>query len=83
MFMSPASFTRKTLVACVSAALAACSTMPAYQKPDVAIPAHYAGAAGWAPAVLAVGRRALGVGRLLLSGESRLRDKILILPRRS
>jgi NodT family efflux transporter outer membrane factor (OMF) lipoprotein len=50
MFMSPASFTRKTLVACVSAALAACSTMPAYQKPDVAIPAHYAGAAGWAPA---------------------------------
>ena len=50
MFMSPSSFTRKTLVTCVSAALAACSTMPAYQKPDVAVPAHYAGAAGWAPA---------------------------------
>ncbi|NPT56901.1 efflux transporter outer membrane subunit [Paraburkholderia elongata] len=49
MFMSPASFTRKALVACVSAALAACSTMPAYEKPDVAVPAHYAGA-GWAPA---------------------------------
>ncbi|MDN7182322.1 efflux transporter outer membrane subunit [Caballeronia sp. SEWSISQ10-4 2] len=50
MFMSPSSFTRKTLVACVSAALAACSTMPDYKKPDVAIPAHYAGAPGWASA---------------------------------
>ncbi|WP_277183044.1 efflux transporter outer membrane subunit [Caballeronia sp. BR00000012568055] len=40
----------KALVLLICTALAACSTMPAYQKPDVAIPAHYASAPGWSVA---------------------------------
>jgi NodT family efflux transporter outer membrane factor (OMF) lipoprotein len=38
------------LLLLMCAALGACSTMPAYQKPDVAIPAHYASAPGWSVA---------------------------------
>ncbi|MFK4442427.1 NodT family efflux transporter outer membrane factor (OMF) lipoprotein [Caballeronia udeis] len=48
MLTSPSALARKTLVACLTVALGACSTMPAYQKPAVSVPAHYAGAAGWA-----------------------------------
>src|SRR5471032_286923 len=48
MLMSPSALARKTLAVCMGVALGACSTLPAYQKPDVSVPAHYAGAAGWA-----------------------------------
>jgi NodT family efflux transporter outer membrane factor (OMF) lipoprotein len=40
----------KAFLLLICAALGACSTMPAYQKPDVAIPAHYASAPGWSVA---------------------------------
>src|ERR1700709_2671201 len=48
MLMSPSALARKTLAVCLGVALSACSTLPVYQKPDVSVPAHYAGAAGWA-----------------------------------
>src|SRR5471030_185418 len=48
MLMSPSALARKTLAVCMGVALSACSTLPAYQKPDISVPAHYAGAAGWA-----------------------------------
>jgi NodT family efflux transporter outer membrane factor (OMF) lipoprotein len=38
------------LAGLLAATLAACSTLPAYTKPDVAVPAHYAGAPGAAAA---------------------------------
>lgn len=45
---------RKTIAACVACACTACSTLPSYQKPDLAVPAHYANAAaaasGWSVA---------------------------------
>ncbi|SEB23555.1 efflux transporter outer membrane subunit [Paraburkholderia sartisoli] len=46
-------FLRKTLAAGVACALTACSTLPSYTKPDVAVPDHYAGTAapGWTVAV--------------------------------
>lgn len=34
----------------VCAVLAACSTLPPYSKPDVAVPAHYAATPGWSAA---------------------------------
>ena len=48
MHTSFAALARTTLVVCLGVALSACSTLPAYQKPDVSVPAHYAGVAGWA-----------------------------------
>ncbi|MDB5833757.1 MAG: hypothetical protein JWR14_3587, partial [Caballeronia sp.] len=48
--ISPSALARKTLVICLGVALSACSTLPAYHKPDLTVPAHYAGTAGWAPA---------------------------------
>jgi outer membrane protein TolC len=50
MSAMPSSFTRTTLAFCVAATLTACSTLPSYTKPGVAIPTHYAGAPGWAVA---------------------------------
>jgi NodT family efflux transporter outer membrane factor (OMF) lipoprotein len=53
MLALPAPFIRKTLAIGVACALTACSTLPAYTKPDVAVPDHYAGtyagtaASGW------------------------------------
>jgi NodT family efflux transporter outer membrane factor (OMF) lipoprotein len=43
----PPSFARRTLAICVAGTLSACSTLPSYKKPEVAIPAHYAAAPGW------------------------------------
>jgi NodT family efflux transporter outer membrane factor (OMF) lipoprotein len=50
MWPMPSSVLRPTLALCVAASLAACSTLPSYTKPEVAIPARYAGAPGWAVA---------------------------------
>ncbi|HKT97049.1 MAG TPA: efflux transporter outer membrane subunit [Paraburkholderia sp.] len=51
---------RRTVVACTAASLAACSTLPHYSAPEVAVPAHYAGAPqaapGWAVAAPADGK---------------------------
>lgn len=47
MSTSSASFARTTLGLCVAATLTACSTLPSYTKPQVAVPARYAGAPGW------------------------------------
>ncbi|CAB3769623.1 efflux transporter outer membrane subunit [Paraburkholderia solisilvae] len=48
MTNGPTSSMRKSLfvmlIAAAAGSLAACSTLPAYTKPDVAVPAHYAGA---------------------------------------
>lgn len=42
-FLRPLPFTRRVVVLGVAAALAACSTLPPYSPPAVAVPAHYAG----------------------------------------
>jgi NodT family efflux transporter outer membrane factor (OMF) lipoprotein len=49
MSATPSSFARTTLGLCVVATLTACSTLPSYTKPEVAVPAHYASAPapGW------------------------------------
>ncbi|EON14549.1 efflux transporter outer membrane subunit [Pandoraea sp. SD6-2] len=51
---------RTSTLVCVGTALSACSTIPAYHAPDVAVPAHYASAphlgAGWATAAPADGK---------------------------
>ncbi len=46
------SFLKTILTLCAASLLAACMTLPAYTKPGVAVPTHYAGAAapGWAMA---------------------------------
>ncbi|KXV04139.1 RND transporter [Caballeronia megalochromosomata] len=41
---------RRCAAALVCAALAACSTVPPYQKPEVAVPAHFAGSPQWSVA---------------------------------
>jgi NodT family efflux transporter outer membrane factor (OMF) lipoprotein len=35
------------LALCMAVVLSACSTLPSYTKPEVAVPAHYANAPGW------------------------------------
>ncbi|MCA3789689.1 MAG: hypothetical protein IOC03_32190, partial [Burkholderia sp.] len=42
-FLRPLPFARRAVALGVAAALAACSTLPAYSPPAVAVPAHYAG----------------------------------------
>ncbi|EGD03121.1 RND efflux system outer membrane lipoprotein, partial [Burkholderia sp. TJI49] len=42
-FLRPLPFTRRVVVLGVAAALTACSTLPPYSPPTVAVPAHYAG----------------------------------------
>ncbi len=58
-FLRPFPFTRRVVVLGVAAALAACSTLPPYSPPPVAVPAHYAGIP--APGVPASGIPAPGV----------------------
>ncbi|SAL47039.1 efflux transporter outer membrane subunit [Caballeronia humi] len=41
------SFMRRASLALICAALAACSTIPPYQRPEVAVPAQFSSAPGW------------------------------------
>jgi len=41
---------RRCAAALVCVTLAACSTVPPYQKPEVAVPAHFAGSPQWSVA---------------------------------
>jgi len=54
MRILPTLFMRKTVALAVTCVLAACSTLPPYMKPEVAVPSHFAGAPqaapGWAVA---------------------------------
>ncbi|MGF6602661.1 NodT family efflux transporter outer membrane factor (OMF) lipoprotein [Paraburkholderia sp. GAS448] len=59
MLTLPIPFIRKTAAIAVACVLTACSTLPPYTKPDVAVPDHFAGAPqaapGWAVAAPADG----------------------------